>query len=209
MKKNATTLGNYWMPTAQPYPDNMTLLAVVKEDGEELHSEHYELGAFVGDECRGSAKLVYEPAMGRYVSYLTVYGEDPAPLRFGLYDMATGEERFDALTGLMYASHTSQGAPNSPYEVCFAHTTEMYDMGIQASVFPNPVERGQLLSVGLDAREGSPIRVEVVDELGVVVSTVTSTEEPVHVKAPRISGVYLLRIYVEGKGRCYRKLVVR
>ena len=209
LKKNASTHDNHWKPTSQPYPDNMTLMAVVEADDMELRSEQYELGVFAGDECRGSASLKYEPGLGRYVAYLTVYGEDPTPLRFGLYDIETSEERYDAETELVYVSNVSLGVPTTLYVVRFRGATGLHDLGIRANLFPNPVDRGQTLLVSLEEAKERPIRVEIVNELGAVVSSMTSAEEPVRINAPEDAGVYLLRISVEGKGSCHRKLVVR
>jgi YD repeat-containing protein len=209
LKQNIMARGDHWMPVAYPYPNNMTVLSVVEMDGVELHSDRYELGVFADDECRGSAKLVYEPALNRYVAYLTVYGEDPMPLRFGLYDAETGVERFDVETELTYVSNAVQGNPTAPYVVRFREVTGLDEQGIRASVFPNPVDRGQTLLIGLEASKGNPIRVEVLNELGATVSLTKSEEAPVRIKAPETAGIYLLRITVEGKGGCYRKLVVR
>ena len=38
---------------------NMTITAVIELDGSELRSDDFEVAAFVGNECRGSAKLMY------------------------------------------------------------------------------------------------------------------------------------------------------
>jgi hypothetical protein len=209
LKKNATTRNNHWIPTSQPYPDNLTMLAVVEVDGKELRSDRYELGVFAGNECRGSASLKYEAALDRYVAYLTVFGEEPTPLRFGLYDVEMGEERFDAETEFIYVSNESHGIPAAPYVVRFTGATALDDLGLRVNLFPNPIDRGRTLLVGMDATLRSPIRVEVVNEWGAVISCVSSNESPVRIKAPESAGVYLLRIVVEGKGSFMRKLVVK
>ena len=208
LKQNLMARGDHWMPVTHPYPNNMTVLAVVELDDVELQSDHYELGVFVGDECRGSAKLVYEAAMNRYVAYLAIYGEEPMPLHFGLYDTESGEEHFDAVE-LVFGPNATYGIPTAPYVVRFRSTTGVEEQGIRASVFPNPVDRGQTLWIGLEASEGNPIRMEIVNELGAIVSTETVYKTPATIQAPNTAGVYLLRITVEGEGSCYRKLVVR
>ena len=208
LEKNASMQDHHWMPTLQPYPDNMTLLAVVEVDGKELRSDRYELGVFAGNECRGSASLKYEAALDRYVAYLTVFGEEPTPLRFGLYDGETGEERFDAESEFIYMSNDSYGIPAAPFVVRFTGATALDAPAIRVNLFPNPVDRGRTLLVSLDATLRSPIRVEVVNEWGAVMSCVSSNEAPVRIKAPESAGVYLLRVVVEGKGSFMRKLVV-
>jgi len=55
----------------------------------------------------------------------------------------------------------------------------------------------------------SPVRVEIVNALGAVVSVETLTQVPASIVAPITAGVYTLRITVEGKGTFVKKLVVK
>ena len=209
LKRNASVRDNHWIPVSAPYPDNMTLLAVVAVGDDEVRSEQYELGVFAGNECRGSAKLKYEAALDRYVAYVTIFGAESVPLRFGLYDMNTGEERFDSEMELLYESNVSYGTPSYPCVVRFTNTTGLEGKIIRVGLFPNPVDRGETLWVSLEPNTESSVCMEVVNELGVVVAKKIVSEDPIYFQAPEIPGMYLLRITVAGEGRCYRKLVVR
>ncbi|MBO5847734.1 MAG: leucine-rich repeat domain-containing protein, partial [Bacteroidales bacterium] len=54
-KANVTTEDNHWIADAGKYANNMSMIAFVKDN---LETE-YEIGAFVGEELRGSARPIY------------------------------------------------------------------------------------------------------------------------------------------------------
>ena len=207
--ENGSTRNNHWIPDAEAYPDNMTVTAVVALDDNELQSEQYELAVFANNECRGSAKLRYIAPINRYVAFLTVYGEETEALHFGLYDAASGEEYFSTDNVLYFAVNGNVGSPRKPHSVCFRTTTGVEEMLGDVNVFPNPVKRGETFHVGMTAARPGEVRIVFVNALGAVVSTVSSTQSPLTVKAPDTAGVYTLRITMKGKGSCYRKLIVK
>ena len=47
----------YWTCDPHQYANNMTMIGVVSLNGTELLSESFEIGAFCGEECRGSELL--------------------------------------------------------------------------------------------------------------------------------------------------------
>ena len=204
---NVTARGNHWEPDAHAYSYNMSVIAVVELDGMEIGGGNYELAAFANGECRGSAKLAFVEAIGRYVAFLTVYGEDAAALSFGLYDAETGMERFDAEESLVFAGNAIVGSLGEPYTVSFRGTMGLDDFGSTVTVFPNPVEPGQSFRIGMSAEDSGKVRVEIVNALGVV-ETLRATSLQT-VVAPTVPGVYTLRVTVDGKGTCFKKLVVR
>ena len=102
------------------------------------------------------------------------------------------------------------GNLETPYVIRFRGTTDVDEWSNNINVFPNPVSRGERFSLGLPAVETlRATSVQIVNALGVVVETLRATSVPVHITAPKVAGVYTLCITVEGKGVCFRKLVVK
>ena len=203
-------VSTHWAANYTAYPDNMTVMALVEMDGEELQGERYELAAFANGECRGSVPLLYIAPLNRYVAILTVSGDEAAELYFGLYDTETGEEYHNAEEALAYESNAVVGSLDEPYVIRFRSNTGLDDLNNRIQVFPNPVERGQTFNIGMTDAEIGEAQVDVINALGVVLETqsIVSLQYGT-VKAPNVPGVYTLRITVEGKGTCYRKLVVK
>ncbi|MBQ6770815.1 MAG: T9SS type A sorting domain-containing protein, partial [Bacteroidales bacterium] len=204
-KANQTTGNNHWQPDLNAYPDNMSVTAIVELDGSELRSERYELAAFANGECRGSARLLYIEPLDRYMAFLTIAGDEAAELRFGLYNTETGAVETQNFASLRYETNAVVGSFESPYVVSFRSTTGVDEWAGNLQVYPNPVERGQTVSLGMtDVETSRATSVEIIDALGVVVETHDRASLP----APKVAGIYTLRITVEGKGTCFRRLVV-
>ena len=211
-KPNLTPEHNHWQPNTAAYADNMTVIAVVELDGEELAlrqaqgpDANYELAVFANGECRGSVQLLYIEPLNRYMAILTVAGDTETELCFGLYDTTTGQEYLNASETLIYQTNAIVGSPDAPFTVRFRSNTGLEDFSSRIQVFPNPVERGQNVRLGMADGEIGEVQVDVINALGVVVETRRATS----LQAPNVAGVYTLRISIEGQGTCYRKLIVR
>jgi len=203
----AKPIETHWDANYSAYPTNMTVLAVVELDGEELNSEQYELAAFANGECRGSVAMMYVEPLDRYMALLTISGEEADNLHFGLYNSETGEECFATDETLTYETDAIIGSPDEPFIIRFRNTTGVDEWSKSLQVFPNPVEHGQTISLGKTDDMGE-IQVEIINPLGNVVKTVHVLSSKT-ITVPNVAGVYTLRITVEGKGTCYRKLIVR
>ncbi len=210
LKANMTAEHNHWKPNTFAYPDNMTMMAVVELEGAEITSDNYELAAFTANgECRGSVKLAYAEPLHRYVAFLTVSGKDAADLSFRLYDSETGKEYDAAEESLSFVANAIVGRADDLYTIHFRGMTGMDELANRVKVYPNPVNRGEQFSIGLADTEACLIRLEIVDALGAIVSTVTSTKLPASLVAPEATGVYIIKILVDNKAVYCRKLVVR
>ena len=208
LKANQTTEINHWQPNLNAYADNMSVMAVIELDGEELASENFELAAFANGTVRGSARLLYVEPLNRYMAFLTVAGEEAAELHFGLYNTKTGAVETCHGASLQYETNAVVGSFADPYVVSFRSTTGVDEWAGNLQVYPNPVEHGQTVSLGFADAETGEVRVEIVNAHGMVVETILAPSVQTIV-APNVAGVYMLRVTVEGKGTCYRKLVVR
>ena len=91
--------------------------------------------------------------------------------------------------------------------VSFRGNTGMDEWAGSLNVYPNPVQRGQRVSLGFGDVETGEVRVEIINALGMVVETQSMVSQSV--TAPETAGVYTLRVTVENKMTLYRKLVVR
>ena len=199
----------HWTNDIHTYPHNMTVMAVVELNDEELNSENYELAAFANGECRGSAKLTYVEPLDRHVAFLTVSGKDAAELTFRLYDTENGTEYYDAEETLIFTVNATVGEPEDVFVVHFRGATGMDELSSSVQVYPNPVKGGEQFSIRMKAESKSPIQVELVNAMGVETLRATSAQMPAMLTAPSVAGVYTLRITVEGKGTVVRKLLVK
>ena len=80
----------YWTPVTG-MSGSMTILGILKIDDVETYEDYYEIGAFCGTECRGSARPVL--IEGYNVYSLNIVGDtDGEVITFRLYDHELGEE---------------------------------------------------------------------------------------------------------------------
>ena len=208
-KQNLTAEHNHWKPNTFAYPDNMTVMATIELNGEELNSEHYELAAFANGECRGSVRLTYAEPISRHVAFLTISGKDAAELNFRLYDMEMGMEYYDAEESLDFVANAIVGDASDLYVVHFRGTTGMDELAGKVQVYPNPVNCGERFIVNVADDVKNPVHVEIINALGVETLRATTEQTPATLTAPTVAGIYTLRITVEGKETIIRKLVVK
>jgi hypothetical protein len=208
LKANMTAEHNHWKPNTFAYPDNMTVMAVVELNEMELKLDNYELAAFANGECRGSVKLTYAEPINRHVAFLTISGKDAAELSFRLYDTETDMEYYDPEESLDFVANAIVGMADDLYTIHFRGTTGMDEFASRVQVYPNPVNAGERFSINVADDVKTPVCVEIVNALGVVVETVQASSVQT-ITAPNAAGVYTLRITVEGKGTIIRKLVVK
>ena len=207
LQENLTSENNHWSPDMQAYPNNMSVMAVVELDGVELHDDAYELAAFAGEECRGSVRLM--EVDGRHLAFLTVTGDTPQDLSLRLYDATTGQEWHHADEVVTFASNAVIGSLEAPVTVHFRGNASVGEVLGDIKLFPNPVWRGETFGIESSLTSGASVKVEIINALGTVVSTVTSTRCPETLVAPKTAGVYTVRITVDGLGTCCKKLVVK
>jgi hypothetical protein len=207
LTENITSENNHWPTDIHAYPDNMTVTAVVELENVELTSENYELAAFANGECRGSVRLMYIEPVDRYMAFLTIMGEDVEALSFSLYDTTTGEEVHGASEQINFSNNATVGDLMEPYILHLRCLTGTDEWANNIRVFPNPVARGENVRLSTMDEIGEA-QIEIINALGQVVDTQRATCLQT-IAAPSVAGVYMLRVTAEGKGTCYRKLVVR
>lgn len=76
-----------WRANPSDFQYTMTVTAFLNLEGRNLESANDIAGAFVGDEVRGSANLIYVAGADRYLAYLTVYANKESDvIEFKIYD---------------------------------------------------------------------------------------------------------------------------
>ena len=153
------SLANHWTPEGANYSGVMSVYSVIQIDGIEQYSDQLEVGAFCGDECRGSAIAGEFYLTHRYLAILTIYGETGHQLTFKLYDHNTGQEYEPASQETITFIEDGYGNPIEPYILNFngasSGTTQTITLSqgwnwISTYIeVENPVAMLQLLEVAL------------------------------------------------------------
>ncbi len=86
-------LANHWSPIGGTQY-NMTMSGIILIDGVEQTGTNLEVGAFCGDECRGSMRPEFFPPSSQYVVALTVVSnvQSGEAITFRLFDHSTNQE---------------------------------------------------------------------------------------------------------------------
>lgn len=113
--------GNHWtVITGTQY--NMTVKGIIVIDGVTQTSNQLEIGAFCGDECRGSRKAAVFPPTGEYTVMLTVVSNvySGETITFRIYDHTTQQELdLQSETTLMFEHNTNAGSMGNWFQFVF------------------------------------------------------------------------------------------
>ncbi len=113
---------------------NMTMNGIILINGVEQSRATLEVGAFCGDECRGSMMPEFFPPSGQYVVALTVVSNQQSGelITFRLYDHEVGEElELQCANSITFVNNDIIGTMGDWYQ--FAFTSEV---GVSATVDP-------------------------------------------------------------------------
>ena len=121
-----------------PYRTNMTMVAEVNEQST-MNNEHWTIGAFVGNECRGEGRLV------NGLFFITVHANDGERVTFRLIDTDTN---FEYTLNETVIVTRMLGTVKQPYQLT------VDTQGIVAS--PDPSEEGESETYDLLGRKQSP-----------------------------------------------------
>ena len=112
---------NHGEPDPHQYPFNMNVIGVIEINGIELATEGFEVGAFCGDECRGSEILTFYEGLGRYLVFMTIYGQSGDVFSFKLYDHSTQRElELTPPETLPFTANAIVGALHDPFVISFS-----------------------------------------------------------------------------------------
>ncbi len=138
---DTTETSGYWTVNPGEYEFSMTMIAMIALDGENITNENMELGAFLGEEVRGSARAIPIPELDSYLFFLTCYSNTLGEwIDFKLYDSKT-EEVIKLQEQQFFASNLHSGDIDNPVPFSFI-TTSTEERGLESDlnfkVNPNP-----------------------------------------------------------------------
>ncbi len=178
-----------FQPEIDNYAHNMIITAVIDIDGEELRSDEYEIAAFVGNECRGSVKLMYAEPLDRYVAFLLVFGDKEENMHFVL---SNGRETSWSNDYILYSSDGIVGSLSEPAVLHFRPLGFEENAQFAVNVYPNP-------SKGIYNIEGFSIhKVEIIDIFGQVIYSKEVNDNSLQIDlGNRAIGTYFLRVVTD------------
>lgn len=161
----------HWTPQSGEFEDYMALTCVVQIDGVEQESTQIEVGAFCGDQCRGSKMIVFwnpMPQLMRYVVYHEIYGQTGESISFKLYDHSTNQELdLIAPDPIIWTSATTSYNEMNPFVLNFTTPTttnttagDWSDPDIWGGAVPTP-EATVVLGADVTIGNGSATSVTV------------------------------------------------
>ena len=195
-KANVTSENNHWIADAGRYANNMSMIAFVKDN---LETE-YEIGAFVGEELRGSARPIYIEALDSYLIFMTIYGESNEEVTFRYYDVnADAEETVFTKENVMFSTNATYGSVDNPIAMMF-DTEGLGENGMEnISIYPNPANVNSEINLGMTCD-----RVEIYNTLGVKIAEYSNVNK---IDGMETAGVYMIRVMNDNGMRNYRVVV--
>lgn len=188
---NITADGNIYKPVSERFADNMTITAIVDMDDVELKLESYEIAAFVGDECRGSVKLMYVEPFDRYVAFLTVFGEQSEKMRFVL---TNNNDVFSSTEHISFINDGVVGTLTEPAIIHFGTMNLVDENNQTVSVYPNPTNG--VFNVYCNGIK----RIEVINTVGQLVKDMNVSDDSVAIDlSNEKAGVYMLRVITDNE----------
>ena len=125
-----TAVTNHWIPDVHQFENGMDIIAQVRVDGEMQNSTLIEVGAFCGDEVRGSSLITCSQMTGKYVVFLRVYGENNDQITFRIYDhYAEVEPAYHIPAKENLVINGFLGDEINPYIIdCYSHMQQSDDL---------------------------------------------------------------------------------
>lgn len=191
----------------QLYPDVICVFAKVYLYGEEIKDETIELGAFVGDECRGSVRLMYFEPRDSFYAAFTVFGQDNEVVKFRIVNSEGDLTSNDCPSNILFKANSIFGSLSNPMQLRFGATEEQQIMrGVQ--VYPNPVGKNNDYCVVIPSDETMTETI-IYNSFGVAVGHEYGAIDISAMKALSVSGIYMIEVRCLS-GNIYRnKLIVK
>ena len=167
--KNNEEVATYWTVNPSRFEFGMTMIAMLAYEGQNITGPDMELGAFSGNELRGSARAIYIEATNANHFFLTCYGnENGEELNFRLYDPAT-DQIYQLAESMTFASDRHWGSVETPLPFSTLST------GTDGTVFeqtytiqPNPFREETVFRFSL--QRAQPVVLTIFDMNGRVVA---------------------------------------
>jgi len=209
----------FWTVNPALFESSATLIGMLKVNGQNATTSTMELGAFVGDQVRGSAQAIYVEPLGAYLFFMTYYSNTPGELvRFKMYDAATGLVYQLNESGYFLADN-HQGSLDAPAPFTMTSVTgveESPSADVSFDVVPNPFSRQttfeysirkaedvQFVITDLNGREVSRLKVPAIQGRNTILWSGYNDEG-----AALQTGVYFVRL-VSSDGIVTQKVMLQ
>ncbi len=209
---------SYWSVDPTQYEHGMTLIGMLQGNGENTTGAGMELGAFAGEQVRGSAPAIYIEPLDAYLFFMTVYANSSGePIQYKLFDSESGNVSMLNET-MFFTPELHQGSIENPVPFTglnsSAPETAVYNLSLE--VQPNPFTTETMLRFHLPKAE--EITLTISNAAG---QTVTSLNSAGHAgfntavwrgennQGTRLaSGVYFVRLQTQS-GSVVQKVVLQ
>ncbi|MFN0013142.1 MAG: T9SS type A sorting domain-containing protein, partial [Saprospiraceae bacterium] len=208
----------HWFLNPAKYEHSSTLIGMFRSGGSNATTGDLELGAFVGNEVRGTAQAVFIESLDMHLFFLTTYASKPGELlEFKLYNAAAGTVQALAQTRL-FAPNGHEGETESPVPFDLMSTGageglgETFDFDVQ----PNPFVQETSVRFVLPKAEETTLTINDAQGREVVRRPITAVAGQNTLTwngrsdsgSWLSSGVYLVRLQTEA-GSVTRKVVLQ
>ena len=205
LKENRGTRDNFWQPDEHKFADVMCITSVIVIQDNEQGDANLEIGAFCGEECRGSARPIYVEQLDKYVTYLTIHGEQGDEITFKLYDSEEDEiiSDYSEIT-VTFDDNEVLGSTDETFEIEYNEILNANENNIIVGLYPNPTETGASTKLITNADNS---KVAVFNAVGLKIFETTFNSEQI-LDCFKTSGVYVIKVTTP-EGETYRKIVVK
>jgi len=118
-----------WGANTNKFQLNMTITAIASINDKEIVNSNFQLAAFIGDECRGVAKLQYVDALKRYIAFMMVWGNKDdmnKNVTFKSFNQLNNIQLAATNTALTFMPESRSGSPANPYTINFVQEEASY-----------------------------------------------------------------------------------
>ncbi len=209
-RDDAPVVTNFWNVDPTQFEYSMTLVGMFSVSGQNSTADIHELGAFVGNELRGSARAMYVEQLGTYLFFLTVYANDTGEnLTFKLYNSAA-EQVSELNEAIPFVPDQHQGSIEVPVPFTLETSSVVESTGFgYFEVLPNPFS--EVATLVFNSNGYQEVQVFISDALGRLilhqkVDAVPGRNSLLWESNAAEAGVYLVRLQ-SGAGSVIRKVV--
>ncbi|MEQ1745218.1 MAG: LamG-like jellyroll fold domain-containing protein [Saprospiraceae bacterium] len=145
----------HWTVDPTRFEHSNTLIGMIRSNGLNATTSDMELGAFAGDEVRGTTQAIYIEPLDAHLFFLTTYANASGELlRFKLFNDADGSVR-DLSETMYFAPNQHQGSVENPvpFEVQTTSAEEDFGTTLGFDVQPNPFSSETTLRFNLPQAE--------------------------------------------------------
>ena len=192
----------YWNTNVHEHATNLVMMATLDESQFQMAEGNYEIGAFVGDECRGSARL--QKTTNGYVAFLVIHGEYGEAISFKLYDVMNAMETGVAEEQITYVANATNGSVEEPVVLHFRGTADLNEETQSLRVFPNPAHDWIMI-------EGEGLQtVSLISVTGQTLLKRTMTDNSIRLTVDGLTpGLYLIQLVKKDGNILTRKLEIK